>query len=122
MNIIVADDSFVVRSIVKKAIAHLGHQILQAVHGGEVIDILEKMGSEVDLILLDWNMPVMDGFQALETMKGDPRFSSIPVMMLTSESDEKKIQMAYDAGAAGYVEKPFTPEELVRNIEKAVKD
>ena len=93
MNVIVADDSMVIRSIVKNIIAPLGHSPVQASHGGEVIEILEKTGSDVDLILMDWNMPTMDGFQALEKLKGDPRFSSIPVIMLTSESDNKKMEM-----------------------------
>ena len=122
MNVIIADDSMVIRSIVKNVITPLGHSPVQAAHGGEVIEILEKMGTEVDLILMDWNMPTMDGFQALEKIKGDPRFSSIPIIMLTSESDSKKVEMAYGAGAVGYVKKPFTAEELVENLGKVINE
>ena len=122
MNIIVADDSMVVRSVVNKVIKSLGHHPMHAVHGGEVLDILENEGSEVDLILMDWNMPTMDGLEALKTIKKDTRFSSIPVIMLTSESDEKRIEMAHKAGVDGYIEKPFTPEELIEGLEKVIKN
>ncbi len=121
MNIIVADDSMVVRSIVTGAVKTLGHSPIQATHGGEVLDILEKNGVSIGLILMDWNMPTMDGYEALKAIKSDTRFSSIPVVMLTSESDEDRIKMAFDAGVDGYVEKPFTPEELVENLEKVIK-
>lgn len=120
MNVIIADDSKVVRSIVEKAIKPLGYSSFQAIHGGEAIEILEKMGGEVDLILMDWNMPVMDGFNALVKIKKDFRFSSIPIIMLTSESDDKKVKMAHDAGAAGYVKKPFTQDELLENIQQVI--
>ncbi len=120
MKVIVADDSGLVRSLVKKAIAPLGYDSIPAVHGGQVMEILESSGSDIDAILMDWNMPTMDGFQALNQVKGDPRFNAIPVIMLTSESDEKKIKRAFDAGASGYVEKPFTAEELLENLKKIV--
>ena len=122
MNIIIADDSTVVRSIVAKVITSIGHQALHTAHGGEVIEMLEERGSEIDIILMDWNMPIMDGFEALQKIKADSRFSSIPVIMLTSESDEDKIKMAYDAGVTGYVEKPFTQDELVEYLEKVIKE
>jgi two-component system chemotaxis response regulator CheY len=121
MNIIVADDSMVVRSVVTKVVTSLGHEPIQATHGGEVLDILEKMGKDISLILMDWNMPTMDGFQALQTLKNDQRFALIPVIMLTSESDDKKIKMAFDAGVSGYVEKPFTSEELIESLKKVIK-
>ena len=120
MNVIVADDSVVVRTLVKKVLTGIGHQAIQAVHGGEVLECLEKADPQIDLILMDWNMPTMDGFEALKEIKGDQRFSSIPVIMLTSESDEKRINMAYDVGANGYLEKPFTPDELIAHIDKVM--
>ena len=121
MNVIIADDSAVVRTLVKKIITPIGYHPIHAVHGGEVIDILEERGADIDLILLDWNMPTMDGFQALEKIKKNPKFASIPVIMLTSESDEKKINLAYRAGVDGYIEKPFSPKELLECIDKVTK-
>jgi two-component system chemotaxis response regulator CheY len=120
MNVIIADDSKVVRSIVEKAIKPLGYSSFQANHGGEAIEILEKMGEKIGLILMDWNMPVMDGFDALVKIKKDSRFSSIPIIMLTSESDNNKVKMATDAGAAAYVKKPFTQDELLENIKLVI--
>ncbi|MGB5157879.1 response regulator [Desulfobacterium sp. N47] len=122
MNVIIADDSKVVRSIVEKAIKTIGYSSFQAIHGGEAIEILEKMGGEIDLILMDWNMPVMDGFNALVNIKKNPKFSSIPVIMLTSESDDNKVKMAHDAGAAGYIRKPFTQDELLDNIQQVINE
>jgi len=122
MNVIIADDSMVVRSIVEKAMTPLGYRLFKAAHGGEVIEILEKVEADVGLILMDWNMPTMDGFQALVRIKADRRFFSIPVVMLTSESDDNKVKKAYDAGAAGYVKKPFTREELIENVQQVLKD
>lgn len=116
MDVIIADDSMVVRSIVARAITPLGYRPLPAVNGKAAIEILEKSGNGVGLILMDWNMPVLDGIQALSEIKADRRFSSIPVIMLTSESDDNKVKQAFVSGAAAYVKKPFTPDELVQTI------
>ena len=120
MKAIVADDSMFIRRIISKIITPLGYELAEAANGQDVLDILDKDWQSIDLILMDWNMPTMDGFEALQAIKGDQRFSSIPVIMLTSESDEKRINMAYEVGANGYLEKPFTPDELIAHIEKVM--
>ena len=122
MQVIIADDSMVVRTIVERVVNSLGYRSLKAANGREVIEILEKMGEEVALILLDWNMPILDGFKTLVKIKEDRRFASIPVIMLTSESEDQKIQKAFEAGVAGYVNKPFTNEELIESVQQVMKE
>ncbi len=121
MKIIIADDSMFARSIIVKAIQPLGYSLLQASNGQDAIDILETEGDGVKLILLDWNMPVLSGFDALKKIKADNRFSYIPVVMITSESDENNKKLAQKAGATGYIAKPFTADELVSQIKTFLK-
>lgn len=116
MKVIVADDSMLTRRIVIKYLEPLGHSILQAANGGEVVDILNTGDSTPDLILMDWNMPVLDGFQVLQMLGKDNRYKAIPIIMLTSESDDANREKALSAGAKGYITKPFAPEDLINTI------
>ena len=120
MKVIVADDSMLTRKIVEKYLEPLGYSTLQASNGGEVIEALNA-GKEIpDLILMDWNMPVLDGFQVLQLLRKDKRYDAIPVIMLTSESDDTNRVKALEAGAAGYITKPFTSEELIDTIKETL--
>ena len=117
MKVIVADDSMLTRKIVVKYLAPLGYSTLQASNGAEVIETLNT-GQEIPgLILMDWNMPVLDGYQVLQLLRKDKRYDAIPVIMLTSESDDANKEKALEAGATGYITKPFTPEELISTIQ-----
>ena len=117
MNIIIADDSKVMRSIIGKAVDSLGHNILYACNGQEVMDYLEKCCDEIELILLDWNMPVLTGFEVLQQMQENFKYQNIPVLMVSTEAEDKKVAQAREAGACGYLAKPFTMEDL----ESAIK-
>lgn len=116
MKVIVADDSMLTRKIVLKYIAPLGFDFLEAGNGTEVIDILNRDPELPNLILMDWNMPELDGLEVLKYIQKDPRLQTIPVIMLTSESDEISMNIAMKAGARAYISKPFTAEELVETI------
>ena len=120
MRVIVADDSRVMRSIIEKVLHSLGHEVIHAANGKEVVDILERGGGEVNLILLDWNMPVMNGFEVLSHMKHQNLGRGIPVLMISTESEDGKIEQAIQAGAQGYLSKPFTSEELAAGIRYAL--
>jgi len=113
MKIIIADDSRVMRNIIENAIKPLGLETVHAGNGQEVLDILEKQWKEIKLILLDWNMPVMNGMEVLEAIKRSSSYSNIPVMIVSTESEDDKMSQAFAAGAKGYVSKPFTPERLL---------
>ena len=116
MKIIIADDSRVMRNIIENAIRPLGMATLHAGNGQEVLDFLETEGSEIGLILLDWNMPVMNGLEVLETIKKNNIYRHIPVLIVSTESEDDKMSRAFAAGAKGYISKPFTPERLLNLI------
>jgi two-component system chemotaxis response regulator CheY len=118
MKVIVADDSRVMRSIIEKVVQSIGHEVIQASNGKEVLDLLDREGAKIDLILLDWNMPVMSGFEALSRMRKSASHRTIPVLMVSTESEETKKKMALNEGASGYLSKPFTSEELAAEIRK----
>lgn len=116
MKIMTVDDSAIVRKIIQSAVGILDYDVLEAVDGEEALAILEDEYEDIALILLDWNMPGMDGFEMLNVIKRDSRFKSIPVMMVTSETGSDNIIKAIQAGAAHYLIKPFTIEELIKRI------
>lgn len=115
MKVIIADDSLVIRKIISKALNSLGYEALQATNGPEALEILNQAGT-ADLILLDWNMPLMDGFEVLTAIRNDNRFNAIPIIMVTTESEEENIAKAMESGANGYVTKPFTADDLTTKI------
>jgi two-component system chemotaxis response regulator CheY len=82
----------------------------------DALDVLEKSYEEIRLILLDWNMPGMNGFDFLLAVKGNRFFKSIPVMMITTEGEKGNIIKAVQAGVNNYLLKPFKTEELTKKI------
>lgn len=116
MKIIIADDSRVMRNIIENAIKPLGLAVVHAANGQEVLDCLEKEGNDIGLILLDWNMPVMNGLEVLETIKKNNIYAHIPILIVSTESEDDKMSQAFAAGAKGYISKPFTPEGLLNLV------
>lgn len=116
MKILTVDDSIAVREIIKNALDVLGYESIEAENGIEALRKLHENTGEVLLILLDWNMPEMDGITFLRTIKQDPDFKNIPVTMVTSENEKGKIISAISEGAKNYIIKPFTQEELIKKI------
>ncbi|MFN8614367.1 MAG: response regulator [Vampirovibrionales bacterium] len=115
------DDSAIIRKIVKNTADLLGFGLLEAGNGQEALDILKNHASEVNLILLDWNMPVMDGPTTLKFLKESADTANIPVMMLTTEGAKSNIIEAIKGGAKQYfLTKPFTPEDLSTRILQCV--
>ena len=120
MKVIVADDSILMRQIITGLVESIGFETLHATNGQEVLDLLEKGGEDVCLLLLDWNMPVMDGIETLEAMQKNSHYKSTPVVMVSTESEENSIARAIDAGAKGYITKPFTQEDLAAKIKEVL--
>jgi two-component system, chemotaxis family, chemotaxis protein CheY len=116
MKILSIDDSVTVREVIKTAADVLGFECIEAENGEAALDIINKHGADIGLILLDWNMPVMDGITFLKTIKTSAEFKKIPVTMVTSENEKEKIISAITEGAANYIIKPFTQEELMKKI------
>ena len=120
MKVIIADDSRVMRNIIENAIKPLGLSTVHASNGQEVMDLLEKQRDEIGLILLDWNMPVMNGLEVLEALKNNNSYNRIPVLIVSTESEDDKMDKAFAAGAKGYISKPFTPDRLLNLIRSRI--
>lgn len=119
LNVLVVDDSALMRNIVIKVLKLSDidiAEIFQAAHGQEALDVLNN--NWVDLMLLDINMPVMSGLELLDIVRANPETKDLPIIMVSSESQEKRIS-AIEQKGAGFVHKPFTPELLRDEIQKA---
>ena len=109
-NILLVDDSSVMRKIVARAIRQTGLEVeivAEAANGKEALTALES--NTVDLIFCDWNMPEMNGLEFIAEAR---KTHQMPIVMLTTEGTNDKMQEALGAGANAYVTKPFTPETL----------
>ena len=121
MKVLVVDDSAIMRKVIEQILEMLGHESVPATHG---LDAFEKLKEHADvrLILLDWNMPEMNGIEFLRAIKDRPGLSEIPVIMLTTESERRKMIEAIEAGAKHYLTTPFQPETLATKILQCVGD
>lgn len=118
MKILIVDDSKHILLMVSEMITSLGHEPLEAVNGEEALNIL-KEDKSIDLVLLDWNMPIMTGIELLSKNKNEGIFST-PVFMMTTEKSPEKIQSALENGAVDYIMKPFTPDILQSKIDMLI--
>ena len=116
MKLLVVDDSAVIRKVIKAAADVLQMETEDAQDGIEALEILSNCHEEIDLVLLDWNMPEMSGYDVLVEIKGNETYKSIPVMMVTTEGQKSSIVSAVRAGADNYLVKPFTVDELESKI------
>jgi two-component system chemotaxis response regulator CheY len=116
MKILSVDDSKTIRATVKNIVEVIGVEFFEAEDGIEALKVLEEHNGDFDLILLDWEMPNMNGYEFLTAAKQDERFKSIPVIMLTTVSQKEKMIDAIRAGAKQYLTKPFSSEELLTKI------
>lgn len=116
MRALVIDDSRAIRSIVGRAVRELGFEVLEAGHGREGLAQLTAAG-RVDLVLVDWNMPEMDGFEFLCAARANPAWEGIPIIMVTTEIETSQMQRALDAGASEYIMKPFTRDILREKLQ-----
>ncbi|MDF2953984.1 MAG: DNA-binding response regulator [Thermodesulfobacterium sp.] len=110
-KVLVVDDSKAIREIEKKYLEDMGFEVLEASNGEEALKILED-NSDIKLILLDWHMPVMNGYEFLLKLRANPKWSDVKVMMVTTENQQKSIIDAIMAGANEYLMKPFDKEML----------
>jgi len=117
-NVLIADDSIIIRAIVRAGLEHAGYRVLEAVDG---LDALERCRRDPpDVILLDIEMPKLDGFQVLAALKGDAALQDIPVVFLTGRSGTTDVVAALRAGAHDYLKKPFDQVELTARVGSAV--
>ncbi len=113
LDILLVDDSATMRKLITRALRQTGLDVDTIVEAGNGVEALEKLDDR-NFVICDWNMPEMDG---LEFVKKARESSTTPIMMLSTEGTEDKISAAMDAGANGYVTKPFTPDKLGDKIQ-----
>jgi two-component system, chemotaxis family, chemotaxis protein CheY len=114
---LIVDDSSVMRKIVERALRQAGLDQLvvhEAGSGAEGLDVLK--GEQVDLILSDINMPTMDGLEFLRQVRAQNLAPGVPVVMITTESSEEHVKQAIQAGAQGYIRKPFTADQVKERV------
>jgi two-component system chemotaxis response regulator CheY len=115
MRALVVDDSKAMRMILGRTLKEIGFEVIEAGDGKAALAQLNQ-GEEVDLMLVDWNMPVMNGFELVCAVRGNVLLSSIRILMVTTESSMNLVEQALAAGANEYLMKPFTKEMLVEKL------
>ena len=118
-RILTIDDSKTIRDMLRLTLLDAGFTVLQAVDGRDGLDVLGK--NEVDIVITDINMPKMDGYGVIRHMRAQPEHKSTPILVLTTESELEKRNIAREAGATGWMVKPFDPEQLVATIYKVAR-
>jgi two-component system chemotaxis response regulator CheY len=119
MKILVVDDCQTTRKLLGHYLKSRGYSVVFAENG---LDALEKLGADhINLIMTDLNMPYMDGMELIRTLRADPNWSSIPILMVTTENDNMEKEKALDYGANGYVVKPVTGDVIAENIKSILR-
>lgn len=114
---LVVDDSRTIRMIIRRILVELGYEVCEASNGREALDVLKAEEAAVDLILIDWNMPEMNGLELVKRLRKNPEYSSMKVIMVTTETEMAQMVSALEAGANEYVMKPFTKDILKEKLE-----
>ena len=117
MRALVVDDSRATRLVLKKQLAQLGFETVEAGHGREALERLRTPDVSVAFALVDWNMPEMSGIDLVKAIRSDPELAWLPVLMVTSESEIEAVSEALEAGANEYLMKPFTEDGLRDKLE-----
>jgi two-component system chemotaxis response regulator CheY len=117
-KIMVVDDSNSMRGLIKQALLAAGHEVIEAIDGEDAL--LRAKGVSIDLFLCDVNMPRIDGLTLVKRLRTLPSFKFSPILMLTTEIDPEKKRIAKEAGATGWLVKPFQPDQLIATIRKVL--
>ena len=121
---LIVDDSKVIRKVARHILETLEFSVEEAGDGREALERCEA--SMPDVVLLDWNMPVMNGLDMLKSIRADATLAKLPVLMVTAEAKKENIIAAAQSGANGYVVKPFTAitleEKITKIFEKIAKE
>jgi two-component system, chemotaxis family, chemotaxis protein CheY len=115
-KILTVDDSKTIREMVSFTLANAGFEVIEAHDGQHAIEVLA--GQKVDAIITDINMPNMDGLTLVKHLRANDNYKFTPILVLTTEGDETKKQEGRNAGATGWIVKPFNPEKLLQVVNK----
>lgn len=122
--VFIIDDSRTVRASVEYTLKKAGYAVESAKNGREGLEVLRELAKKKGtpkMIITDINMPEMDGIEFIKNVKKEPRFKFIPILVLTTESEESMKMKGKQAGAAGWLVKPFKPEQLISVVRKFVR-
>jgi len=116
MHALIIDDSRVLRRILRDMLQQLGFDVSEAVNGREGLERLHR-GPTPDVVLVDWNMPEMNGLEFVKAVRTEGRYEKLPLMMVTSETEMEQMAVALSAGANEYVMKPFGKEVIADKLQ-----
>ena len=117
-TILIVDDSATMRMMVADTLRQAGFQVLEGVHGEDGLSKLQ--GRQVNLVITDYNMPVMGGIAFIHKMRAKPDCKFTPILVLTTETEESRKNEAKAAGATGWLVKPFDPSRLIQVVNRLV--
>lgn len=117
VKVLVVDDSTSVRQQVSAALTVAGYEVIEAVDGADGLEVISRT-SDLSAVICDVNMPRMNGLEMLERVRADSRNLRLPILMLTTEGQPVLMQRAKQAGAKGWIIKPFKPDLLLATIRK----
>ncbi|MGC8803321.1 MAG: response regulator [Bacteroidales bacterium] len=118
-TILIVDDSESIREVVSFTLENEGYKVLVAVDGKDALKFLD--GTDIDLVITDLHMPVMDGIELIKHIRSMEKYQRIPILFLTTESQAAKKMEAKEAGATGWIIKPFVPAKLIAAINKVIR-
>lgn len=116
--ILTVDDSASIRQMVSFTLKQAGYNVIEAVDGKD--GLLKAQSGVAHLVITDLNMPNMNGIELIQALRKEEKYKFTPILMLTTESDDKKKGEGKMAGATGWIVKPFNPEQLLRVIERVL--
>jgi two-component system chemotaxis response regulator CheY len=116
MHALIVDDSTTMRMILKAYLQKMGFTVTEAINGLDALVKLRAMG-KADVVLVDWNMPEMDGLDFVKAVRAEISYATLPLMMVTTNSEREHVARALEAGANEYVMKPFTGAMIREKLE-----
>jgi two-component system chemotaxis response regulator CheY len=117
LDVLIVDDSAAIRKILQRVLVQAEVPLGKVHEAADGVEALEKLKTEkVGLILSDINMPNMDGIELLSKLKADDAYKAVPIVMVTTEGSQARVLQALELGAAGYVKKPFTAEQIKEKL------
>ncbi|MCG6961635.1 MAG: response regulator [Acidobacteria bacterium] len=115
MRVLVIDDSRAMRSILSKIMSEIGFDVVAAAHGREGLERLRE-DDGIGLVLVDWNLPEMNGYEFVQAVRADPAYDDVRLIMVSTETERERVLKALDAGVDEYVMKPFTRATIVEKL------
>ncbi|NLS11929.1 response regulator [Vibrio sp. SM6] len=117
-RILAVDDSIAIRTLVKDTLVDAGYRVETAIDGTDAL--AKSRQSKFDVVISDVNMPKMGGFELVKAMRQMPQYKFIPILMLTTESSSDKKAQGKQAGATGWLVKPFDPNTLLKTVQRVI--